>query len=164
MASDCGGSYLGPFFRIAMVYVRVFVSDSRMYSSEISGRLSISEVFCCMACLLHRTLRQSDQVALRVREIGKCQSIPRHLCRRNNRGSSELLRLFEIRGRILDLHVEADMTAVAILRGANAAGNAPVAGRYQAIAGTVAGILNLPIEQRTIELLEFRAVLAGDLE
>jgi hypothetical protein len=62
-----------------------------------------------------------------------------------------LFGLLQVGGGVVDLDVEADLAGAAILGGADATADALVGGLDEAVAGAVAGVLNLPVEQVGVE-------------
>ena len=103
-------------------------------------------------------------MSLRVREEGERQTEVRDLCRGHNRLTAQFLCFRQVFGGIVDLDIEADRARSTVLGRSNATTDALGPGLNKAVAGPVPGVLDLPVEQAAVELLELRAVLARDFE
>src|SRR5258708_24622889 len=134
-----GGENVGPAFRITIVYGAVDGSASRNISSVTTGN-ALSSVYFIW---LDGSLRQPDDMTLRVDEVGEGEVVARDLHWRNEDLAPELLDLLQVSRRVVDLDEEGHVTHVAILACPYASADAPIGGGDQAVVHVSRGALDL---------------------
>lgn len=106
-------------------------------------------------------LGDPNHVPFRVGELGEDDHAG-NLRDRHDRLTALRLNLAQVGLRVVDLHVESDLVAAAVAAGDAAADSLPGVVNHTVV-HRVAGV-DFPAEHARIEVLEFFAVLAGDLE